>query len=306
MSAASCARYLLPEEMRLVREPAARQPAPFALLPPLAGEMVVAHAVDDDVAAAGRVKHVEGVEPARGVVAVAEDQHHRPPHRPLPQGEGREGGVVEPGRTAGPHPGERLREPGGRRGRRDGQPQLVGEGHQTDPVTRPQRFSGRLGRGPQLAQGRAAHAPARVQDQQQGDRDLFDEDRGDVLPHAVVQDREVGRGQPPHRIAPAGDEHVDGHRIDPAAKGLRGRGRRPAADDRRQQQREEPAAKGPLHARNRPFLRRHRHTAKSPRQKARCTASPRGPGRRRHRPDHRRNSRRRASRRSGPAPAPSR
>ena len=165
--------------------------------------------VDDQVGARGERDHRRDAQPARGVGAVAEDQHQRRAIVAVREQDRRPGGVDERGRAArvgGLEGAGHRRVIGGQR-RVDGD--AAGEGDDGGAIVRPQVAHQRRRGVAQRLQPRAGDAAAGVEHQHDVDVDVLDAGGRDLLLDAVVEQLEVVGGELADRLAALGDERVD-------------------------------------------------------------------------------------------------
>ena len=86
---------------------------------------------------------------------------------------------------------------------------LLPEGQERRALAGPQTVQEGPSRAPQRVQLRAPHASAHVQREHRVDGRLLLEDRLQLPRTPPVAQLEIGRGQAPHGLAPARDEHLD-------------------------------------------------------------------------------------------------
>ncbi len=197
-----------------------------------------AHDVDERARSARRLQDVVGSQPAHVVLPVREQHDEGPPLFRWPL-QGHVERVEQGGGALGLQAVERVVQAAAVRGDAALQGQLVGEGEKAPRVLCPQPVHEGVARGLQVAEGRAQHAAARVEEQESGDANPFGLDQTHRLPHAIVGDLEVFRPEAHDRLAPAGHErvHIDG--VDSGPESRRGLGL--ASDGGRHQQPQERA-----------------------------------------------------------------
>ena len=157
---------------------------------------------------AGERQRVRRPGPARGVLAVAEDEHqHRPLAARAPDQRRRHG--VDERRPPGRRQGTQPRRERVRRGVPRSERQRVVERQQRRPIGRGELADERQRGGSQGIEPRAADAVAHVERERDVDRLTLERTHADGLRPAVVGDDQVGRRQPGDRAAVVEDERLD-------------------------------------------------------------------------------------------------